>query len=156
MAIAATIEAYLQARGIPYQTLTHSRSGSAGETAQAAHVAADHIAKAVILKDEQGYLMVVVPGDHWVRLEAIRRELDRPLELAGEPEVTRLFADCAPGSVPPLGEAYGVEAMLDEALTTLANVYIEVGDHQLLAHLTGEAFLHLARGLRRGHFSHPR
>jgi len=156
MAIAATTKNYLHARGIPYQILTHPRSGSARETAQAAHVAPDHIAKAVILKDDEGYLMVVVPGDHWLRLEAIRRELDRPLELASEPEVTRLFADCAPGSVPPLGEAYGVEAVLDEALTTLANVYIELGDHQLLAHLTGEAFLQLTRGLRRGHFSHPR
>jgi len=155
MAIAATIQAYLQSRGIPYRTLEHPRACSAGATAQAAHVPPDHIAKAVILKDERGYLMVVVPGDHWLKLEATGEELGRKLVLATEQEVARLFGDCEPGSVPPLGEPYGVEAVLDEALATLANVYFEVGDHQVLGHLTGEAFLQLTRGLRRGHFSHP-
>ena len=154
MAIAATTEKYLHARGIPYRTLAHPRSCSAEATAQAAHVPPDHIAKAVILKDGKGYLMVLLPGDHWLKLETIGQELNRRLELASEPEVASLFADCQPGSVPPLGDAYGVEAVLDEDLTTLANVYIEVGDHQLLVHLTGEAFLDLTRGLRRGHFSH--
>ena len=154
MAIAKTTQAYLLARDIPFNTLAHPRSCSAGATAQAAHVPADHIAKAVILKDDQGYLMAVVPGDHWVKLEAIGQELNRRLELADESEVAVVFHDCQPGSIPPLGEAYGVEAVLDEALTSLANVYIEVGDHELLAHLTGEAFLNLTRGLRRGHFSH--
>jgi Ala-tRNA(Pro) deacylase len=154
MAIATTTETYLLARGIPFRTLAHPSSCTAGETARSAHVPPDHLAKAVILKDEHGYLMAVVPGDHWVKLEAIGDELNRRLQLADESEVSALFSDCQPGSVPPLGEAYGVEAVLDEALTSLANVYIEVGDHGLLAHLSGEAFLKLTRGLRRGHFSH--
>jgi len=154
MAIAKTTETYLVSRGIPFRTLAHPNSCSAGATARAAHVPADHIAKAVILKDDQGYLMVIVPGDHWVKLEAVGEELNRRLELADESEVAALFSDCQPGSVPPLGDAYGVAAVLDEALTSLANVYIEVGDHELLAHLTGAAFLDLTRGLRRGHYGH--
>jgi Ala-tRNA(Pro) deacylase len=155
MAIAARTQAYLHAQGIPYQLLTHPRACSAGATAQAAHVPPDHIAKAVILKDDQAFLMVIVPGSYWLKLEAIGQQLGRDLVLAEEAEMASLFSDCEAGSVPPVAEPYGLEAVLDEALTTLANVYLEVGDHELLAHLSGDAFLQLTRGLRRGHFSHP-
>lgn len=91
---------------------------------------------------------------HWARLHAVREALNRPLELAEEREIERLFADCAPGAIPAAGQAYELETLLDEALTSLAEVYFEAGDHEQLVRVTGEAFLHLMRGARRGHFSH--
>ena len=45
---------------------------SSHDTAKAAHVADDHIAKAVIVRDEQGYAMVVIPASHWLKLEALQ------------------------------------------------------------------------------------
>ena len=155
MAIAATTGSYLEARGISFDVVPHPHSYSTRETALAAHVSPDHIAKAVILKDGQGPVMVVVPGSHWIRLGAVQQELGRELQLASEEDVAGLFPDCEPGSVPPLGQAYGVECVLDEALTSLANLYFELGDHEELAHLPGDVFLELMKGIRRGNFSHP-
>jgi Ala-tRNA(Pro) deacylase len=43
---------------------------------------------------------------------------------------------------------------MDEALTTLANVYFEAGDHEHLVHTSGDDFKHLLSGVRHGHFSH--
>ena len=67
---------------------------------------------------------------------------------------TPLASSSSTIAVPPLAAAYGLEGVLDEALTSLANVYIETGDHRLLARLDAAGFEHLTRGLRRGHFSH--
>lgn len=156
MSIAATIESHLRQLGIPYQLLAHPRSCGSRDTALAAHVAPDHIAKGVLVGDTQGWLLAIIPGNHWLRLAALGQELGRPqLALAPESEVMARFPDCEPGSVPPLAAAYGLPGVLDDALNSLANVYLETGDHRLLAHLDAEGFQRLTHGLRRGHFSHP-
>ena len=154
MAIAKTLESYLLQHGVDYDLVPHPKTYTSRDTAKAAHVADDHIAKAVIVRDEQGYGMVVIPGSHWLKLEAIQNEADREFVLAAEPDATELFPDCAPGAIPPVGPAYGVETFLDERLTTLANVYFEAGDHEDLVHVSGEAFHELLKGVRHGHFSH--
>lgn len=153
MTIAATQARYLEQCNMSYDTMSHPHTESSQETANAAHVRADHIAKAVIVKDANGYLAVVIPASNWLKMEALGKELDRTLELATEEEIATLFSDCEPGAVPPLGPAYGVETLLDESLVSLADVYCEAGDHEQLIHLRGEDFLSLLSGARRGYYS---
>jgi Ala-tRNA(Pro) deacylase len=155
MTIAATQQRYLVQRNAAYDLLLHPHTGSSHETADAAHIPADHIAKAVVVKDATGYAIVVIPASNLLRLKHLRHELGRDLQLVTEQELTALFKDCEPGAVPPLGPAYGIETLLDESLTSLADVYFEAGDHEQLVHLGGEDFLTLLGGARRGHFSHP-
>jgi Ala-tRNA(Pro) deacylase len=83
----------------------------------------------------------------------LQQELDRTLELASETEVDNLFKDCQPGAIPPLGLAYDMETVLDEALITLAKVYFEAGDHEHLAQVNGDDFRKLLSGVRHGYFS---
>ncbi len=154
MSIANTVKSYLSEHQIEFELLPHSKTGSSHDTAQSAHVADNHIAKAVIIKDEKGYAMVVIPGNNWVKLQALDDELDRTFELVDEPEIVSLFTDCEPGAVPPLGLAYGLETFLDQQLTTLANIYFEAGDHKNLVHVPADAFHELFKGVRHGYFSH--
>ena len=154
MAIAETVKNYLAEKAVDYTLPSHPHSGSSHETAEAAHVPEDHIAKGVIVKDASGYAMVVVPAINYVEMKHVRKELGRDLELVAEDEFAKLFPDCEPGAVPPLGPAYQIETFLDEALTTLANVYFEAGDHEHLVHINGEAFKTLLGGARQGHYSH--
>ena len=154
MAIANTVKAHLESLQVDYELIPHPRTHSSRETAAAAEVREDHIAKGVLLKDAAGYLLAVIPGDSWVRLHGIRAELNREFELAPEQDVERLFGDCDPGAVPCTGMAYGIETIVDEALAALAFVYFESGDHQHLVRVTAAAFHTLMSGLRHGHFSH--
>ena len=107
-----------------------------------------------MLKDASGYAMLVVPASNYVEMKHVRRELGRELELVTEAEFASLFPDCEAGAVPPLGPAYDIETFLDEALTTLANIYFESGDHERLIHTSGDGFRNLLSGVRHGHFSH--
>lgn len=155
MTIAATQQRYLVQRNAPYDLLLHPHTGSSHETAEAACIPADHIAKGVVVKDTAGYVMVVIPASNLLRLKHLRHDLKRDLNLVLEAELAELFDDCEPGAVPPLGPAYGIETFLDESLTSLADVYFEAGDHEQLVHLGGEDFQGLLAGARRGYFSHP-
>ena len=154
MAIAETVKNQLLKKAVDYDQVYHPHSGSSHETAEASHVREDHIAKGVIVKDDSGYAMVVVPASHYVEMKYVRKELDRELNLVDEEEFSKLFPDCEPGAVPPLGPAYEIETFLDEALTSLANIYFESGDHEHLIHVSGNDFKTLMSGVRHGHFSH--
>ncbi|MEN8207195.1 MAG: YbaK/EbsC family protein [Pseudomonadota bacterium] len=154
MAIAKTLQRFLDLQSVKYDLIPHPHTGSSHETAEAAHVSEDHIAKAVIVKDTAAYAMVVVPASNRVEVEHLRKELNRDFHLASEDDLAKLFNDCEAGAVPPLGLAYGIETFLDQALTTLANVYFEAGDHEQLVHITGDDFRALLGGVRHGYYSH--
>jgi Ala-tRNA(Pro) deacylase len=136
-----------------YDLVPHPKSFSSLLSAKAAHVPEDHIAKGVLLKDYKGYVLAVIPANEWVDLRRLQVELGRDLNLAPETEIDHLFSDCDPGAVPPLGEAYGLEMVLDISLVSHANIYFEGGDHEHLVHLDGDQFNALMLGVRRGHIS---
>ena len=154
MVTPGTVQRYLTRNRVDYSLIPHDHSGSSYETARAAHICADHIAKGVLVKDAQGYALVVIPANHWVSLGRLSDQLGRDFVMAAESEVEALFSDCVPGAIPPVGPAYGVETYLDDALSHLADVYFEVGDHEQLVHVNGEGFRSLLRGVRHGYFSH--
>jgi len=154
MTIAATQQRYLIQRDAEYDLMLHPHTASSHETATAAHISEDHIAKAVVVKDASDYAIVVIPASNRLKMNTLRHELNRDLRLATEDEIAGLFDDCEPGAVPPLGFAYGIETLLDESLTSLADVYFEAGDHEQLVHLRGEDFQALLSGARRGYYSH--
>ncbi len=153
MALAKTVEDYLGDLNVSYDLLPHTRTATSIRTASAAHVPAHQIAKGVMLEDDAGYVMAVLPADRRVHLGALREQLGRRMGLATEQELGTMFQDCTLGAVPPVGEAYGIETVVDDELSEGGDVYFEAGDHEELVHLPREAFLLLHGQARRGHFS---
>jgi len=152
MTIAATVKRYIDGRGIGYEVIPHPASSSSHETAAAAHVAPSHVAKAVILQDGAGAVMAVIPGNAWVDLSAVRKTLDRDMDLAEEADAARYFSDCDLGAIPPLGPAYGLETLLDKALLGLDHLYLESGDHRTLISIDGGALTELLGDVRQGRY----
>ena len=147
MAIAKTLTRYLKERGVDYQLVEHAHTATAEASAHAAHLPTHQVAKAVVLKDAEGYVLSVVPANHSVELGWVNDALERELELACEDEFKKLFADCETGAVPALGEAYGVPVIWDDELAYTADVYIEAGDHEHLVWLERRDFRKLMSGL---------
>ncbi|KRT54392.1 aminoacyl-tRNA deacylase [Candidatus Endoriftia persephonae] len=153
MTIATSVMNMLNERHIPYEVLEHAKTATSPQAALAAHVPDDHIAKGVLMKDNIGYMLAVIPGDQWLDRRRLSEELGRDLRMASEEEIGRLFSDCDLGAIPPLGSAYGIDMMLDEDLSSLANVYFEAGDHEHLLMVDSEHFHELMRGARHGHLT---
>jgi Ala-tRNA(Pro) deacylase len=147
MAIARTIKSYLDERGVDYDTVEHSHTETAVDSAKSAHVPPHQMAKAVVLEDEDGYIVSVLPSNNRLNLGWVSEELNRELKLASEPELRELFVDCEIGAVPALSEAYGLKVIWDDQLKHASDIYIEAGDHEHLIHLRGRDFQTLMESL---------
>lgn len=155
MGIARTVETYLQKHRIAYDLIPHPHTASSKETAKVTHVPPQHVAKAVVLGDDQGFLlMAVVPSDRYVEVKTLSKRLGRDLHLTSEDRLAPVFRDCEPGAIPPLGPVYGMETILDNKLVGLPEVYFEAGDHEELVRVDGEQFVRLLKEARHGDISH--
>lgn len=148
MGIALTLQQYLDDKHIDYDVLTHKRTHCSQDTAHASHVPGDRLAKAVVLTREGGFVVAVVPASARVRLDRIERMLHCPVALATEDEIAELFPDCETGAIPPIGDAYAVDALIDVSLDRQPHIYLEGGDHRSLLHLSGEEFRALMQDAR--------
>lgn len=154
MAIAITLQQYLAKKGVHYELVPHPPTPTSLAAAHAAQVPDDRVAKSVILEDEQGFLMAVVPASHRVELGTLYRTLHRNLGLATEPEVVALFQDCEIGAIPAVGTAYGLPVIVDDSLTERPDIYFEAGDHRELIHMDTRQFKKLLPRVKHGRFSH--
>lgn len=154
MAISKCLKDYLDARGANYEVLSHRQTRSSADTARNADIPGDQLAKTVILEDENGYFMAVVPSTHRVDLGGLHHKLHRQVGLATESDLKDLFSDCVLGAVPPIGEAYGIPSYMDISLDDESDVYFEGGDHEVLVHMSGRDFRDLTRNAAHGRFSH--
>ena len=143
MSLAATLESFLSDRHIPYTTEHHPASTSSLATAHSAHVDEECLAKSVLLGDDRGFVLAVLPASRRLALDRLRQELGRSLHLIPEDEIAQLFPDCAIGAVPPIGAAYGLPTVLDASLEERQEIFFEGGDHETLVRVDGDAFLDL-------------
>jgi Ala-tRNA(Pro) deacylase len=153
MGIAITLQQFLDAQSVPYEVLEHKRTGCSARTADASHVPVECLAKGVVVKHKQGYVLAIVPASRQVRLEEVGRWLEQPVTLASEEEASALFPDCEPGAVPPIPSAYGLAAVVDSSLEGHEDIYFEGGDHRALLHVTGAQFHRLMEKVPHGQFS---
>jgi Ala-tRNA(Pro) deacylase len=154
MTMSASVQNCLAREGVHYDMIAHERTRDSNHTAQAAHIPGDRLAKCVMLEDDKGYLMAVIPASRKVDLGAVHRQLNRALGLVTDRELVELFKDCEPGALPPLGLAYGIDAILDQSLVDAPDIYFEAGDHQALVHVSGSEFLKLMAKAPRGQISY--
>jgi Ala-tRNA(Pro) deacylase len=153
MAISLTIQEYLDDRYLPYDVLTHAKTLSSAATAHVSAIPEDNLAKGVLLRRKDGYLLAVIPASHHVRLDMLGEWLKQPIGLATEDEAAAIFSDCERGAVPPLAEAYGLKAVMDESLEGFSDIYFEGGDHCTLVHQSGPAFHRLMARVPHARFS---
>jgi Ala-tRNA(Pro) deacylase len=152
--ISATLKDFLDQQQVAFELIPHPHTGSSMETAEQAHVPGKRLAKAVIIREEGKYSMVIVPSAQHVDLDVLRRNFGHGVELATEAELGTLFPDCAVGAVPPIGAAWGLDTYLDECLLDEQEVFFEAGDHEDLVRVTGDQFGKLLGNASRGHYGH--
>ena len=155
MAMSTRLSEYLEKHSARYELCTHPHSRTSAETARTAHVPMHALAKSVILEDDAGMVMAVLPADRQVHLGKVTKLLGRNLRLSTEDRISGVFSDCEIGALPPCGMAWGIETLVDESLEMEPEVYAEAGDHECLLHFTGEQFSTLMDGVRHANFAEP-
>jgi Ala-tRNA(Pro) deacylase len=155
MAMAQTVQELLGGEGRDYEVVVHPRSHNSAQSAQLAHVPRERLLKSVILADDDGYVMAIVPSSAYVALGRLGRQWRRRLWLATEGEVADLFRDCEPGAIPPFGRSYGLRTVVDDCVGEQPEVYVEAGDHECLVRMPIGDFLALMPEAGHGKFAGP-
>ena len=153
MAIPARVQQFLESRGARYDVVSHPRSVNSIDTADRADIHGDLLVKTVVLEDDDGMLLAILPSTRSVHIGHLAKELDLPLRLADERDLPSVFPDCSLGAIPPLGAAYGLRTILDDTVEEQQEVFFEAGDHEHLIHMTGAQFAALIDPAPRAHFS---
>ena len=145
MAISQTLRNYMDQCGVVFDEVPHAYAFQPARAAQASHLPGRRVAKGVLVRAGDRYMMAVVPSSKQVDFDDLRRRLGREVTLADEDETTQLFGDCDRGALPPVGAAYGLQTLVDDDLFNSDEVFFEGGDHRTLVHVAGGDWRRLQR-----------
>jgi Ala-tRNA(Pro) deacylase len=152
MTIAPTLQTYLD-QNVTHDLIPHEPAMTSMRTAQACHISGEDLAKGIVLRRNGAYILAVLPASHCIHFSDLRLQLGDDISLAGEDEIAQLFLDCARGAVPPIGNCYGLDVVIDESIDERPEVYMEGGDHETLIHMGHTQFAQLTKDAQHGRFS---
>lgn len=127
-----TVRKFLAKHKGPYKYRKVQLAGSLAVVVHQAGIDAGAVANTVLLKSGESLLMAIIPVDRELDLENIKELFQRDFEVCSKDEIRERFPDCDPHMLPPLGEAYGLQAIMESRLETLESVYFTAGTAGLL------------------------
>ena len=148
MEITTTLARQLRKYSISYDTISHRYSSSSLHSAHSANIPVEKMVKSVVLEDERGFVMALIPANHYVKIHEVNMLFNRRMGLATEHVLDQLFFDCDHGAIPPIGDAYGMLTVIDDSLDNCDDVYIEAGNHTDLLHISRSEFRKLIEHVR--------
>lgn len=148
---------YLDEHDKQYVVVTHSKAYTAPEVAASAHIPGKNMAKAIITKIDDDIKMVVLPSTHDVDFDQIKNTLKADeVKLASEDEFEDLFPDCELGAMPPFGNLYDMDTLVEKSLSEDEEIAFNAGTHKEAVKMAYEDFEELVSpevmsiGVRRG------
>ncbi len=140
------LKEFLDSHNIKYETIYHSTAYTAQEIAARAHVPGRAMAKTVILKMDNDLAMAVLPASDHVDTYALRTALGaETVRLATEFEFKDRFPDCETGAMPPFGNLYGLQVLVDERLTKDPEIAFNACSHRELLRMDSRDFARLVQ-----------
>ncbi|MDX1418239.1 MAG: YbaK/EbsC family protein [Candidatus Promineifilaceae bacterium] len=132
---------FLNSHQILYTTIEHSPAYTAQEIAASSHTPGKELAKSVIVKLDGRLVMAVLPASYRINFDRLREASGaQRVELANEGEFEELFPDCQLGAMPPFGNLYGMEVLVDESLAKDDEIAFNACNHHELIRLAFEDF----------------
>ncbi|TGN41062.1 aminoacyl-tRNA deacylase and HDOD domain-containing protein [Marinobacter confluentis] len=132
MPIAPRLERFLSLRGIAFRELVVPSASSLDAAVSASGRSPNEFVRASMLIDINGPLMVVHGFISSIDPELIHRVTGRRLQPLTARQSSRLFLDCDPGFIPPVGAAYDVPVLVDDDVRHYSRVVMACGDDSTL------------------------
>jgi len=123
---------WLAANRVEHEVHEHPPTFTARETAAVEGVDPRRFAKTVAVEADDGRrALVVVDAVDQVDLEQVAIALSvRRARLLSEPELLELCPDCEVGTMPPVGELFGVPVLADHAVREDPEISFHAGSHR--------------------------
>ncbi len=132
---------FLDSKNIKYVTIDHSRAYTANEIAATAHIPGKELAKTVMVKIDGKMTMTVLPAYCKINFELLQEASGASnVELSSEQEFKDMFPGCEIGAMPPFGNLYGMEVLVDKSLCEDEEIAFNAGSHTELIRLSYKDF----------------
>ena len=142
----AKLQEYLDSQRVRYVSIKHSPAFTAQEIAASAHIPGEDIAKTVVVKLDGEMALVVLPAPEMVRLNHLKAELGvGEAEIASESEFKDRFPDCEVGAMPPFGNLYEMDTLVEESLAGDHEIAFNAGTHTELIRMAYADYERLVR-----------
>lgn len=130
MSISRTLKEYLDREHVHYEVLSHPEAFRAVAIAQTLHTPEKEMAKVVIVKVDEQFVMTVLPASSQVDFHRLKDVfMTNRVRLATEEEFKDLFPDCELGAMPPFGTLYEIPVFVDHLLTEDETIVFQAGTH---------------------------
>lgn len=124
------LESVLKEKDIEFEKHTHQKAYTAQELAHAEHVSGFMVAKPVVVRAGDEFVMCVVAAPKHVDLKRVGEVLKKAdVRLATEMEMSRACPDCDLGAEPPVGSLFGMKTIMDTGLEQDDYVFMQAGKH---------------------------
>ena len=137
---------YLDGEGVRFEVIEHAPTETAATEARAAHVPGDRMAKTVVVRAQNAWVIAVVPSSAPLDLEKLRRVLgiEEQMTLATEDEIAERFPRFDVGAVPPVGPMLTAATVVDARLLAHDEIVCPGGDHRHAVRLPPRDVVRLA------------
>src|SRR5581483_8138333 len=142
--IVPRLKEYLDGQHVHYEALPHPETHRAPELAATLHVSGKELAKVVIVKVNERFVMTVLPASWKVDVKRLKEVFGtKHVRLATEDEFKELFPDCQVGAMPPFGNLYGLDVYVDRSLTEDEEIFFEAGSYDTAIKMRQQDFADL-------------
>ncbi len=110
------LAAALGEAGIEFARSSHREVRTSAEAAEVRGTSLHSGAKALIVKGDHGFVMLVMPADMSLHGSAARKRIDSRRMRFATPEELLELTGLLPGSIPPFGSLFNLKTICDERL----------------------------------------
>jgi prolyl-tRNA editing enzyme YbaK/EbsC (Cys-tRNA(Pro) deacylase) len=143
-AVTERLTAWLTEAGVSFQVLEHAPVRTSVEAAAVRGTPLEAGAKALVVRADERPVHLVLPADRRIDNARLRAILDtRRLRFVTPDELSALTG-CVPGAVPPFGNLFGLEVLVDEELTRCDEIAFNAGSPAVSITMRCADFLRLA------------
>ena len=121
---------FLDISKVPYRSYNHPPTYSAQDTARLMHISGHEVAKTVILRLDGRLVMAVLPACEMVDLDKFHDMAGAMwVELVDEDDLEHIAPLCDAGSIPPIGNLFGLPVYVSVSLALDETIAFNAGNH---------------------------
>jgi Ala-tRNA(Pro) deacylase len=137
---------FLDSNDVKYTKINHPPEYTAQEIAASSHITGKEIAKTVMVKVDGKIMMAVLPATNQIDFGRLKQAIGaEKVELASEEEFEGRFPDCETGAMPPFGNLYGMDVLVEDNLTNDEEIAFNAGSHSELIKMSYKDFERLVK-----------
>jgi len=127
MAIPKKVESYLKKTNRKFEQISHKTVYTAYDLAQTLKRELKDIAKALVIKADKAYVLVIVPASAKVNLKKLKKALGaRKISIPDEKVMVKVFK-VKPGAISAFGKLHKVETFVDKSLLKARDIILQAG-----------------------------